>query len=136
MKIADEERNLANLRNLLLQYQQNVCEDGTEALLNEIYSALEKSVQTKNIELSEAVKQTKYKVSIICVRIPALRNTKNPTSTVMRFLISPAPFAGCYLCCLNERNEVIFKVHAHIFKFLTLIRFYFLSLLVYKMYAY
>lgn len=64
MKIADEERNLANLRNLLLQYQQNVCEDGTEALLNEIYSALEKSVQTKNIELSEAVKQTKYKVSI------------------------------------------------------------------------
>lgn len=52
---------MANLRNLLLEYQQNICEDETEVLLNEIYSALEKSVQIKNIELSEAIKQTKKK---------------------------------------------------------------------------
>lgn len=63
-KIEDEEKNLAHLRELLLRYQKCICEEGTEALLNEIYSALEKSLQIKNIELSEAVKQTKYKVSV------------------------------------------------------------------------
>lgn len=91
----------------MLQYQKNLCEDGTEALLNEIYSALEKSVQIKNIELSEAVKQTKYKVSMICHVFATVFYVTQFSYAIFNFLFSFS--SGVFLVLLGKKNEIVMK---------------------------